>query len=90
MFPYIFNCEDYCCVLGLIHNCKFCYYYILSLKALCYPEKIQVEKCMKTNDTFKLCMKKFKYTNLLRMIHREEKLKVLHAWMCLYKDLAVY
>lgn len=35
-------------------------------------------------------MKNFKYTTLLCMIHREEKLKVLHAWMCLCKDVAEY
>lgn len=35
-------------------------------------------------------MKNIEYTNLLCMIYREEKLKVLHAWMCLYKVMVVY
>lgn len=44
----------------------------------------------KTSNKFKLCVKILEYTDLLRMVHREETLKVLHAWMCLGKNVAAY
>lgn len=57
---------------------------------LLFVENLSWKLYTKISNKFKLCVKILEYIDLLRMIYREEILKVLYVWMCLGKDVVVY